>query len=59
MIYLGWLRRPRRRWWLLDSEGTLVWDYWTHRAARYVCDTLNADALRTGTSRRYRVERMP
>lgn len=60
MMYLRWLRcYPRRIWWLIDSEGTLVWDYWTHRAARHACDYLNTRAVVNGTSRRYRVERMP
>jgi hypothetical protein len=59
VIYLGWFHRPRREWWLLDTEGTLVWDYWTHRAARRACDVLNVSAVATGSRRRYRVERMP
>lgn len=58
-MYLRWLRRPRRVWWLLDTEGTLVWDFWTHRAAARAADGLNASAVRRGEVRRYRVEKMP
>jgi hypothetical protein len=54
-----WLPRPVRSWWLIDSHGTLIWDYWTHRAARRTADRLNASAVARGTTVRYRVERMP
>lgn len=54
-----YLRRPRRSWWLVSSEGTLVWDYWTHRAASRTADALNAKQVALGRSVRFRVERMP
>lgn len=54
-----WLHRPRRSWWLLDTAGTLVWDFYTHRAARRTADRLNAEAVASGLARRWRVERMP
>ena len=54
-----YLRRPRRSWWVLDSDGTLVWDFWTHRGARLTADALNAGAIRHRARLRYRVERMP
>ncbi|UQS95216.1 hypothetical protein Pam4_73 [Pseudanabaena phage Pam4] len=53
-----WLR-VRRAWWLLDSDGTLVWDYYTHRAARVTADRLNASAIARGSALRYRVDRAP
>lgn len=60
MLYLRWLRcRPRRSWWLLDDQGLLVWDFWTHRAARRAADTLNARQVTMGTTRRFTVQRMP
>lgn len=54
-----WWRRPKRRWWLLDDQAVLVWDFYTHRAARRAADRLNASAVVRGTGRRYRVEPMP
>ena len=54
-----YLPRPRRAWWLLSSEGVLVWDYWTHRGARRAADALNAKQVTLGSRVRYRVERMP
>lgn len=54
-----YLPRPRRVWWLVSSEGALVWDYWTHRAARRTADALNAKQVALGRPVRFRVERMP
>ena len=53
------LPRPRRSWWLVDTHGTLVWDYWTHRAARVTADRLNANAITQGWATRYEVRRIP
>ncbi len=59
MIYLGWLCKPRRCWWVLDDQDTLIWDYWTGRAARHAADRFNANAVAQGHTRRYRVRRAP
>lgn len=53
------LRRlvPRRRWWVVDEDDTLVWDCYTSRGAGRLADSLNIGGFRAG--RRFRVVRAP
>lgn len=60
MIYLRWwCWPPRRCWWVVDNDGTLVWDFWTARAARHAADRHNAHAVASGYRTRYNVRRAP